>query len=426
MTVMWTNLTSEQQRWLDVANAVAARIKVADRGFDKAARFTDANIALLREAGLLKLAVPKAYGGEAPEAGNAHLGCYVVTEAIARACSTTGWNLIIHYHQCGAVARLGNEEQKRRILGDVAQNGVLMGSLGSEVNHQESVASKDTKTKLFFHAGMQPVEGGFLANASKHFCSNGPVAKYLLYWSIAPGAQTSRDGLTLSIVEADSEGLTFSENGWDRVIGLRGTVSWSATLANVFIPWKNVLGEPADFITKDPYTLELSQAFHLIGCARGAFDCVLDTLRKRPFLRNEEGLMVEVGHMAASIQSAAGSAMLATRLWEAENWGDAALASLSAHHTAREVALNVATKAFDIIGTRALLDTIPLEMIWRDIRAASLHTRDSQLVRLVADATVDGHYAPKQKYGDAGAARSWAELGLVPDVKAPDSRAEAV
>ena len=415
---MWTNLTVEQQRWLDVANEVAAKIKAADKGFDKAARFTDDNIALLRETGLLKLAVPKAYGGEAPETGNAHFGCYIVTEAISRACSTTGWNLIIHYHQCGAVARLGNEEQKRRILGDVAANGVLMGSLGSEINHQESTASKDTKTRLFFNAGMQPIKGGFLASGSKHFCSNGPVAKYLLYWSIAPGAETSREGLTLSIVESGSEGLTFNENGWDHIIGLRGTVSWSATLENVFIPWKNVLGEPADFITKDPYTLELSQAFHLIGCARGAFDCVLDTLRKRPFLRKEDGLMVDVGHMAATIQSAMGSALIATRLWEAKNFGDAALASLSAHHSAREAALAVATKAFDLIGTRALLDTMPLEMIWRDIRAASLHTRDSQLIRLVGDATVDGNYAPKQKYGDAGPTRTWADLGLGPETAA--------
>jgi alkylation response protein AidB-like acyl-CoA dehydrogenase len=415
---MWTNLTSEQQRWLEIANGVAAKIKAADRSFDQAARFTDENMALLRDAGLLKLAVPKAYDGEAPESGNAHFGCYIVTEAIARACSTTGWNLIIHYHQCGAVARLGNDEQKRRILGDVVRNGVLMGSLGSEINHQESVASKDTKTRLFFNAGMEPVDGGFFANASKHFCSNGPVAKYLLYWSIAPGAESSRDGLTLSIVEAGSAGLTFNENGWDNIIGLRGTVSWSATLENVFIPWKNVLGEPADFITKDPYTLELSQAFHLIGAARGAFDCVLDTMRKRPFLRKEDGLMVEVGHMAASIQAAAGSAMLAARLWEAKTWGDAALASLSAHHTARETALAVATKAFDIIGTRALLNSMPLEMFWRDIRAASLHTRDSQLIRLVADATVDGQYAPKQKYGDIGKTLTWAELGLGPEVTA--------
>src|SRR5690606_10335552 len=110
--------------------------------------------------------------------------------------------------------------------------------------------------------------------------------------------------------------------------------------------------------------------------------CVLDTLKKRPFLRNEDGLMVEVGRMAASIQAAAGSAMLAARLWESRNWGEAALASLSTHHTARETALAVATKAFDIIGTRALLSTMSLEMFWRDIRAASLHTRDSQLIRL--------------------------------------------
>jgi hypothetical protein len=74
----------------------------------------------------------------------------------------------------------------------------------------------------------------------------------------------------------------------------------------------------------------------------------------------------------------------------------------------------VATKAFDLIGTRALMNTNPLEMFWRDIRAASLHTRDSQLVRLLADAVIDGDYQPKQKYGDVGGAKTWAELGLAP------------
>ncbi len=77
--------------------------------------------------GLLNLAVPKEFGGSGALTGNAHLTAYLVTEEISRACSATGWDLIIHYHQCGAVARLGNEEQKRRILGDVVQ-GAIMGS----------------------------------------------------------------------------------------------------------------------------------------------------------------------------------------------------------------------------------------------------------------------------------------------------------
>jgi hypothetical protein len=51
-------------------------------------------------------------------------------------------------------------------------------------------------------------------------------------------------------------------------------------------------------------------------------------------------------------------------------------------------------------------------MIWRDARTASLHTRDSQLSKLVADAIVDGSYQPKQKYGDIKGVKSWDQLGL--------------
>ncbi|MFC7400616.1 acyl-CoA dehydrogenase family protein [Chelatococcus sp. GCM10030263] len=410
---MGFSLSAEQKRWVETARSLAADISAHSRRDDEAATFPKETFAKLREAGLLKLAVPKEYGGEGTPAGNAHLTAYLVTEAVSRACVATGWDLIIHYHQCGAVARLGSEEQKRRILGDVVNNGAIMGSLGSEVNHQEQTAAKDATRKLIFQAEMTPVRGGFLANASKHFCSNAPIADYLLYWSIAPGANAATDGLTLSIVTKDSPGLTFNKHSWDDIVGLRSSVSWSAKLENVFIPWENVLGEPGDFVQKDPYTLELSQAFQLLGGAQAALDYVLSTLRARPFLQKEEGLMVLVGELSGEIQAARGSCLLANALWEQENFGEAALASLRAHHTARETALHVISKAFDIVGTRALFKTAPLERIWRDVRTASLHTRASQLLRLVADAEVEGRYAPKQKYGAlVDKPRTWADLGI--------------
>ncbi|GGF54691.1 acyl-CoA dehydrogenase [Azorhizobium oxalatiphilum] len=406
-------LTAEQKKWVEVARSLAKDIAANSRRDDEAAAFPTETFAKLRAAGLLNLAVPKEYGGAGTEAGNAHLTAYLVTEQISRACPATGWDLIIHYHQCGAVARLGNEEQKRRILGDVVKNGALMGSLGSEVNHQEQTAPKDATRKLIFQAEMTPVEGGFLANASKHFCSNAPVADYMLYWSIAPGANAATDGLTLSIVTKNSPGLTFSEHGWDDIIGLRSSVSWSAKLENVFIPWENVLGEPGDFVQKDPYTLELSQAFQLLGSAQGALDHVLDVLRARPFLQKEEGLMVLLGELSGEIQASRGSCLLASALWEEKDFGAAALASLRAHHTARETALHVITKAFDMVGTRALFASSPLERFWRDVRTASLHTRASQLLRLVADADVAGTYAPKQKYGAlVDKPVTWESLGI--------------
>ena len=183
-------------------------------------------------------------------------------------------------------------------------------------------------------------------------------------------------------------------------------------MENVFIPWSNVLGEPGDFISKNPYTLELSQAFHLIGATQGVYDYVLQTMRDRAFLQKEEGYMVIVGEMSCELQAARASALYASTLWDEKQFGEAAIASLRAHHTAREAALHIATKSFDLIGTRALLKTSPLERFWRDIRTASLHTRDSQLVRLIADGVIEGRYAPKQKYGELTEQKTWESLGL--------------
>ena len=71
----------------------------------------------------------------------------------------------------------------------------------------------------------------------------------------------------ISVVPAESIGLTFDDS-WSEAIGLRGTVSWSAHLKDVFIPYKNVMGQPGDFIQKDPYTYECSHAAHLVGCTQ--------------------------------------------------------------------------------------------------------------------------------------------------------------
>ena len=74
----------------------------------------------------------------------------------------------------------------------------------------------------------------------------------------------------------------------------------------------------------------------------------------------------------------------------------------------------VTTKAFDVCGTRALFKFHPLERAWRDARALTLHTRESQLMRLIVEASVTKEFHSKQKYGPKLAERrSWKELGVV-------------
>lgn len=408
-------LTSEQQGWVDRAYALAAEFAGRAREYDEAAEFPAKDFERLREEGFLTLAVPKKYGGSGLPSGNAALIPYLVVEALATTCPTTAWDLAIHFHQCSYVARLGSEELCRRVLGDVVNRGALMGSIGSEVNPQQVKAAKDTERRLIFEADFKAVEGGFIANGSKFFCSMAPAADYLSFWALAPGTNSTGEGLSQAVVPKDTPGLTFDRGAWDEVIGLRASISWSVHLKDVFIPWENIIGQPGDWVQKDPYTFELSHTSHLLGIAQGAFNWVLQMLRDRPYLVDEDTVLQIVGEMDAALQATRTSFWYANWLTEEEQWGEAVLASIRALHTAKATALMITTKAFEVCGTRALFKFHPIEMFLRDTLTASLHTRQSQLMRLLAEAVVEGgEFFPKQKYGEkVDDRKTWKELGLV-------------
>jgi alkylation response protein AidB-like acyl-CoA dehydrogenase len=220
------------------------------------------------------------------------------------------------------------------------------------------------------------------------------------------------DGLVMSIVPRNTPGLSFQETGWQECIGLRASVSWSARLEDVFIPWENVLGDPGDFVQKDPYTFELAYTAVTLGVSQGVMNFVTRYLKERSFLLKDDVVVYTVGEMQASIQATRASVRYAHWLWQQEHHAEAQLASIRALHSARETAILVTTKAF-VCGTRALFKFHPLERAWRDARALTLHTRESQLMRLIVEASVSEEFHPKQKYGPKLAQRkSWKDLGL--------------
>ena len=407
------NLTAEEQEWVGKASEFRGLLEKNTRKYDDAASYPAENFEALKAADFHLLQVPKEYGGSNPETeGNLGLVHFAVAEELARACPTTSWNLLIHHHQVGLIARLANDEQKKRFFGQIVGQGALMGSLGSEVNPRQ-LKAKNVQTKLVFESLFEPVEGGFIANGSKHFCSMAPAADLLSFWALAPGTQENSEGLVISVVPGDSKGLTF-EDSWSDVIGLRGTVSWSAHLKDVFIPQENVLGQPGDFIQKDPYTYECSHATHVVGCTRGILDFVVEFIHNRDYLAKDSVLMYKLAEIDAELQAARASLWYAIWLWQEHRFDEAGLASIRALHCAKKVSMKAATDAFDICGTRALFKFNPLERIWRDVRTSILHTRDTQLMALLVAGILDGgRQFSKQKYGQKlDRTPTWEELGI--------------
>jgi alkylation response protein AidB-like acyl-CoA dehydrogenase len=398
------SFSDHDQHLLDRARALAAEFATRAREYDRDATFPEEDFRRLREEGFLTLAVPEDLGGHGMWQGNRFVIYYTILEALAAGNASTAQLVQIQSHATGIIANLASEPLKRRVLTEVVERGALVASCGSETDPNQ-MASKDGR------AEMQAVDGGFRLTCTKHFASLAPEADYYVVYVMAPGAPTAAAGLTTVLVSKDDPGVSLQDN-WD-TLGMRATISWGLVLDNVFVPWERVMGEPGDWVQHDPRTFTLGYVANHLGTAQGVYDFVLDYLKQRPFLTQDDTIMFTVGEMDAALQSTRTSMWYAAWLWEQARYAEAELASMRALHTSKQAALMVTTKAFDVVGARAAFRHLPVERAFRDVRTFSLHFRESALLKLLTQANLGADFHSKQRYGPAIGRQSWGVLEAV-------------
>ncbi|GAA2130458.1 acyl-CoA dehydrogenase family protein [Nocardioides bigeumensis] len=404
----------EVAEWVAKAEALRPILAERARRYDEEGSWPKENMELLTEQGFLKLAVPAEFGGLGTSAGFAHFLPHSVIEVIASACASTAWALTTQYHCHGLIAGLGSPDQQAWLFKEIVDNGVLMATVGSEVVPQQRLATGKETGSIQFNAEFSKTEDGFVANGTKGFTSMAAASTYILYWALAPGTENSSEGLVLGVMNAGDPGVHFLP-GWEEVIGIRASLSGPTKFENVPIANKDVLGQPGDYVQKHPYLFELTYAALLHGIAQGAYDFVIKVFNERPYLADEDGLKYTLGEMSSCLQATRASWCYAQWLYDVGRYDEASVASLRALHSAKTNGIFVATKAFDVVGTRALFKFNPLERAWRDIRTVSLHTRESQLMSLVAKSEISGDLFAKAKYGHRIAAnerKTWTDLGM--------------
>lgn len=311
-------LTPDQQAWIERAERLASDFATRARQFDESGAFPAENFDALREEGFLKLSVPREFGGFGDMASGYAFLPHLMLEVIARGCASTAWDLLTHYQYCGLLTGLGNDEQRSRVFADVVGHGALIGSLGSEVNPEQTKTPSQTTGNMAFRASLEPVDGGFVANGRKGFCSIAPVSEYNIYWAMAPGTETLAEGIVLSLILRDAPGLSFLP-GWEEAIGIRASLSGGAMLEDVYIPWENVLGEPGDYVQSYPYTFDLCYVVMLLGVARCAYDFVRSLVEDRAYLQDDDTVMYTVGEMSSTLQACRTTWWYAQWLWDTQS-----------------------------------------------------------------------------------------------------------
>src|SRR6187200_2169716 len=147
----------------------------------------------MAELGWLGVTIPEQYGGS----GGSMLDACLFMEETSRGLAPIGGyatTLIV----AGATRRFGTEEQKAKILGGIASGSVEAIAM-TEPEAGSDVGSLTTEAKR--------VNGGFVINGQKVFCSNAHISDHVLVVARTTRSEDKHAGMTMVWVPRDAEGM---------------------------------------------------------------------------------------------------------------------------------------------------------------------------------------------------------------------------
>ena len=377
-------LTAQQRELIELA-AKLGRERFAPRAasYDREARFPFENYADLREAGLLGICVPREHGGL-----GADFATYVMVAAeLGRHCGATALSYNMHVSStmwAGFIAdtltmsdvqRADHEANRALHFGHIVQHGKVYSQPFSEGG--AAAAGKAPWGTLAAPAEHQG-QAGYVVNGKKIFASLSGAADFygVLCTVDKPGA-TVRDSLYLA-VPADAPGVQVVGD-WDP-LGMRGTVSRTLLLNDVFVPHSARLmpeGLYAQAAARYPHMFATLSPTYM-GLAQAAYDFTVAYLRAEvPGMPPVKRRMYPTKQMAVAEMRVKLEQTRALFLQNARDAGpdpdkDTRMRLFAAHFTIMENAQAMAALAIRTCGGQSMLKTLPLERIYRDARCGSL------------------------------------------------------
>jgi alkylation response protein AidB-like acyl-CoA dehydrogenase len=344
--------------------------------------------------GLMRAGLPQEYGGMAAGGGGASsLTTCLVLEEIARgdcgiavAASVTSWALI-------PAITAGNETVLK-----------LMGEMfgGSELRlgcfaMTEPASGCDIENLAVLHG--RPIQtravldgDEWVINGAKRFPSNAGVADiYCTVCQTDPGL--GEEGIALIYVPSPWEGLSFGK--FENKAGMQADRNCDIYFDNVRVPRQYRAagpGEDARLMKRNLTLGRVASAAMAVGNARGAFERVLDytgsrVVEGRP-VRQHSMCAGMLADMAIGIETARAYYLQAAYMLDRpEEYGrpdsDEMLsrASLAKVH-ACDVAVMVANRAMELMGSYGYMREFDVEKYWRDGKEIQLWLGGAQLARL--------------------------------------------
>jgi acyl-CoA dehydrogenase len=328
----------------------------------------------LGDGGWLRYCVPAAYGGVHDSLDVRSLA--LIRETLARHSGLADFAFAMQGLGSGTITLFGSEAQKRAYLSPVAQGEKIAAFALTEPESGSDVASMETAA--------QEQDGGWLLNGAKTYISNGGIADYYILFARtgeAPGAK----GISAFIVDRDTPGLDDGK----RIAVIAPHPLATLRFTGVRLPASALLGERGRGFAQAMATLDVFRTTvgaAALGFARRALD---EATRRALTRRLGAGTLadnaVTQSKLAEMVLDVETSALLIYRAaWLRDvkglrNSREAALAKLHATDSAQQVI----DKAVQMFGGLGVTSGVPVERLYREIRALRIYEGASEVQKLV-------------------------------------------
>jgi len=365
---------------LTLAQSLARQIAPRADEADRLARLPEEDVRALRDSGYLKLSAPREYGGD----GLSLRDCIAAQLELAQGSASTALVAAMQLHVFGSAreTRTWPEALFEKLCQAAVNEGALFNNIASEPGLGSPSRGGLPATTL------TPDGDGWRLNGHKNWCTGGRHLTHLLIRARLDGASA------LVVVPALSPGLRWEET-WRDALSLRASDSHDLHLENVYVPREALLEQDTQHGPNAWFLLIITSVY--LGAGIAARDAVIKyALERVPTALGKPiatlpGAQRQIGEIDLALQAARSLLMDA-----ATEWGDGSQADLvfpriiAAKHLAIDTAIAVADKAMRIAGGASISRGLPLERLFRDTRAGTMHPPSGDLaLETVGRAAID-------------------------------------
>ena len=341
-------------------------------------------LARLAAGGWLRYAVPKAYGG-VHESLDVRSLC-LIRETLARYSGLADFVFAMQGLGSGTITVAGTPQQRAAWLPRVAAGEAVAAFALTELASGSDVANMETSA----------VDAGdhYIVNGAKTYISNGGIASYYTLFARtgeAPGAR----GISAFIVPADTPGLEIAE----RIQVIAPHPLATLRFTDMALPKSARLGAAGEGFKAAMATLDIFRTTvgaAALGFARRALEEALARTTSRQLfgksLSDQPVVQADLAEMALAIDTAA--LLIYRSGWTRDvagqrNSREAAMAKLHA----TEAAQHVIDKALQMHGGLGVVHGVPVESLYREIRALRIYEGASEVQRMVIARQLLGQFA---------------------------------